>query len=66
MRIVLNESTKTAHKPARSARNQLADCGALRHVPTDRVRETSEEEIEPPIEVELERCGRCFEDSGGY
>ncbi|RKD97600.1 hypothetical protein [Halopiger aswanensis] len=66
MRIVLNESTKTAHKPARSTRNQPADCGALRHVPTERIRETSEAEIEQAVEAELERCGRCFEDSGGY
>ncbi|GAB3665587.1 hypothetical protein [Halopiger thermotolerans] len=66
MRIVLNESTKTAHKPARSTRNQPADCGALRHVSTDRIRIISEEEIEPAVEAELERCGRCFEESGGY
>lgn len=64
MQLVLNERTKTAHKPSRSTGRQPADCGALRYVSEDRIRMTSSEEIEPSHEVD--RCGRCFENTGGY
>ena len=66
MRLVLNESTKTVHRPDPSSDSQPADCGALRHVPDDRIRTTTEQKVEPELEVEIERCGRCFEDCGGY
>ena len=66
MRLVLNESTKTVHRPAHRSDSQPADCGALRHVSDDRIRLTTEQEVEPELEVEIERCGRCFEDCGGY
>lgn len=65
MRLVLNASTNTVHKPA-SDGEQPANCGALRHVADDRIRMTTEQELEPELEFEIDRCGRCFEDYGGY
>lgn len=64
MQFVPNERTKTARNPSGSTRRQPADCGALRYVSEERIRMTTAEEIEPNHEIE--RCGRCFEDSGGY
>ena len=66
MRLILNVSTKTAHRPADSADGRSADCGALRHVSDDRIEEMAEEQLEDELVVEIDRCGRCFEDCGGY
>ena len=63
MRVVLNEFTRTIHKPSDEASTNHTRCGALRHVSSDRVRTTSSEDVRTEDTV---RCGRCFLDAGGY
>ncbi len=64
MRIVLNQSTETIHKPSHHTTFQPTACGALRHVSDDHIYVTTEEEIE--ANHKMDHCGRCFEDAGGY
>lgn len=66
MRLVLNETTKTAHRPAHSTDTKPADCGALRHVSDERIQLTTDDALESELEAEIDRCGRCFDGCGGY
>ena len=60
---LLNERTGTIHKPQSGAGNETP-CGALRHVPQRHVTHIADAQTRAGDEVE--RCGRCFEDAGGY
>ncbi|WP_224270361.1 hypothetical protein [Haloprofundus salinisoli] len=63
MRGVLNEQTKTVHKPNDHA-YRLAACGALFHVSE---KSTVVVDLTDAVdEGGASRCGRCFEDGGGY
>ncbi|SFB70653.1 hypothetical protein SAMN05444422_101352 [Halobiforma haloterrestris] len=64
MRVVLNESTKTIHKPARS-NGQSTACGALRHVSPARIRETTRTGPDAATDDDT-YCGRCFDAVSGY
>ncbi|APW96454.1 hypothetical protein CHINAEXTREME_01145 [Halobiforma lacisalsi AJ5] len=64
MRVVLNESTQTIHKPARSNRQSTA-CGALRHVSPARIRETTRRVPDSATDDDT-YCGRCFDVGSGY
>ncbi|WP_224333085.1 hypothetical protein [Haloprofundus halobius] len=64
MRGVLNEQTKTVHKPNDDHAHRLAACGALFHVS-----EESTVVVDLATAVDeggASRCGRCFDDAGGY
>lgn len=63
MRIVLNDFTNTAHRPSHEDSSHPAACGALRHVSSDHIRVLADEN---ESDGEVDRCGRCFDDSGGY
>lgn len=63
MKRIVNAYTETVHRlPADSPQNR-ASCGALRHVPAQRV--TIVDENDDAL-AEATRCGRCFRGEGGY
>lgn len=60
MNGVLNEVTETVHKHERGQSDFQTTCGAIATVSHDNLRIT-------PVEgATASRCGRCFEDAGGY
>lgn len=63
MKLVLNEHTRTAHRPSTDGSSYLAACGALSAVSDDHVRTSAGD---AGSHDEFDRCGRCFEDAGGY
>lgn len=61
---ILNEQTGTIHERKGETKRLQATCGALRHV---RSRQLYSIPIEEAImQEEVTRCGRCFDDGGGY
>ncbi len=64
MNHILNVRTNTLHKPRTDTSQPKTECGALTHVPQDHVEEVSEANFETTAAVS--RCGRCFENGGGY
>ena len=64
MTRLLNEHTGTVHKRRQGPTGDEAACGALRHVTACHVRSVGTDESLPDGSVD--RCGRCFEDAGGY
>lgn len=64
MKRVLNEHTGTIHRLQPGTADGATACGALRHVPRRYVTTVGTDELRPDEDVE--RCGRCFEDAGGY
>ncbi|QCJ47046.1 MULTISPECIES: hypothetical protein [Haloprofundus] len=63
MRGVLNEQTETVHKPTDHA-HRLTACGALFHVSE---KATSVVDLADAVDDGgASRCGRCFDDAGGY
>lgn len=64
MRRILNDTTRTVHKPCEESDSKSTACGSLRHVPETRTKVVSAGEIR--IENGITRCGRCFDDAGGY
>jgi len=64
MKAVLNETTRTVHKPRMGGRALQTECGVAYHVAPDRLRTTSVERA--TTELGATKCGRCFEDGGGY
>ncbi|WP_224448026.1 hypothetical protein [Haloprofundus salilacus] len=63
MRGVLNEQTKTVHKSTDQT-HRLAACGALFHVSAEST--VSVDVADAVDEGDASRCGRCFDDAGGY
>ncbi|NGM71181.1 hypothetical protein G6M89_19595 [Natronolimnobius sp. AArcel1] len=68
MRLILNESTNTVHRARHDTGDQVADCGALRHVTHREVHPLEEADLESESADEraINRCGRCFDGYGGY
>lgn len=64
MKRLLNEHTGTVHKPRPGTASDTTACGALRHVPDRSIRSIGTDETE--LGDDIDRCGRCFEDAGGY
>lgn len=64
MKRLLNEQTGTVHKPEPGTTGGTTTCGALRHVPSKHIE--SFETTAVQFENGIDRCGRCFEDAGGY
>jgi len=60
----LNERTKTVHKHEAGAPSLHTICGATYHLAGERLREVP---VERAIaDHDADKCGRCFEDGGGY
>ena len=64
MQGVLNVTTSTVHKQKPTQSEFDTQCGATTFVPDDRLEVTS---LEAKVgEPEVRRCGRCFDEAGGY
>lgn len=61
---VLNENTNTVHKHVLTDSDLEASCGATTQLKREDLRMTSV--AEATADPETSRCGRCFEDAGGY
>ena len=61
---VLNEITGTVHKREVGQSPLHTVCGITYHVNTDHLRPTAIERATASLNVD--KCGRCFEDGGGY
>jgi hypothetical protein len=64
MKRLLNEHTGTIHRQRTGTASTTTACGALRHVSHRNITPLEIDELE--FDDELARCGRCFEDTGGY
>lgn len=61
---VVNVRTQTIHRHERGRAPLVTPCGLTSHVDADRLRRIP---IDRATEnAEASRCGRCFEDAGGY
>lgn len=61
---VLNETTRTVHKHETGESDFQSECGATANLAHEDLRIV-------PVEIassstDVIRCGRCFEDAGGY
>jgi len=61
---LLNDVTETVHRTEGDRGNLRAECGATVHVNADHLSETTLTEAVDGDEVD--KCGRCFDDGGGY
>lgn len=61
---VLNETTRTVHRTRPGGSDLQTECGATYHLAPDQLRVTSVERA--TAEVDAGKCGRCFDDAGGY
>lgn len=61
---VLNETTKTVHRHARGNSDLQTVCGLTHHVNPDQLRTTSVKRA--TTDFDASKCGRCFDDGGGY
>lgn len=64
MEGVLNESTNTVHRRKIETPNPASVCGATDYVNRDRLRTTTVKQA--IAHRDANKCGRCFEDGGGY
>ena len=61
---VLNETTNTVHKHKTGESGFQTNCGASRNLPRNQLRSIA---VERAIDsTEINKCGRCFPDAGGY
>lgn len=64
MDCILNEVTDTVHKHDLGESGRQTVCGAIAHVSHGQLQRTSLES--PGSTTTANKCGRCFEDGGGY
>jgi hypothetical protein len=63
MKAVVNRTTKTVHKRSTEGSKETP-CGATSHVDSSKLQRTSLERARTAHDAS--KCGRCFEDGGGY
>lgn len=63
MKAVVNRTTETVHKRATEGPKETL-CGATSHVDSGQLERTSLERARSAHGAS--KCGRCFEDGGGY
>ena len=61
---VLNTTTMTVHKQEIGAAALQTECGHTHHVDPERLRTIRIERATEDLDAS--KCGRCFEDGGGY
>jgi hypothetical protein len=61
---VLNEYTKTVHKHEIGAAKLHTVCGVTHNLSSEQLRVISVEEA--VADTNARKCGRCFDDGGGY
>lgn len=64
MDALLNERTDTAHRLERGEPDPRTACGASRTLDADQLRTIPLERA--ATDDGISKCGRCFEDGGGY
>lgn len=64
MDVVLNEPTRTVHKCEPGASDLHTECGVTHHATPDQLRLVPLEQA--ASDFNADKCGRCFEDGGGY
>lgn len=64
MEVVLNEHTGTVHKPRVDEPEYHTVCGITRNLTHDEVQVLPFERA--ASDHDASKCGRCFEDGGGY
>lgn len=64
MDLVLNESTETVHKHEPGAPDLHTVCGITHHLGHDRLQRLPAERA--ATDDGVSKCGRCFDDGGGY
>jgi len=64
MRGVLNETTRTVHKHEAGGSDFETECGATHRLSPDNLNVVSVTSASSATGVD--RCGRCFDDAGGY
>lgn len=64
MNGILNETTNTVHKQETGAPGLQTPCGITNNVPEDQLSPTAIDQSDGTTDTT--RCGRCFEDGGGY
>lgn len=64
MECVLNEATNTVHRQETGTTYLKTVCGVTYHVSADHLRSA---ELNPDATTgTTTKCGRCFDDGGGY
>lgn len=64
MERLLNTHTDTVHHPGEERRRERGKCGSLEHVSQVRIQVVTDDEL--GANADVDRCGNCFEDAGGY
>ncbi len=65
MKVILNEVTNTVHRHETGRTDCQALCGSTYHISHDRLKAVTAVEPEE-VTGSATKCGRCFEDAGGY
>lgn len=64
MEVVLNEQTRTMHKHRLDGSEYTTACGVTKHITHEDVQRVPFERA--ASDYDASKCGRCFEDGGGY
>jgi hypothetical protein len=64
MEGILNEVTNTVHKQEAGTPSLQTPCGITYNVPEDQLRQTVVDQV--VTSPGTTKCGRCFDDGGGY
>lgn len=64
MTVVVNQCTNTVHKHDPGDRDLHTACGITYHLDHDRLRTVPFEQA--TTDGDASKCGRCFDDGGGY
>lgn len=61
---ILNETTMTLHKQESGMAEFQTPCGHVTHIPQERLQIVDIGAL--ATNYNTDRCGKCFEDAGGY
>lgn len=61
---ILNEVTNTVHKQKDGTSALHTPCGITYNIPEDQLQQTEVDQI--VTTTTTTKCGRCFDDGGGY
>jgi hypothetical protein len=61
---VLNETTRTVHELRAEEPRLRTECGVANHLEGEQLRKVSVDRA--TRELDASKCGRCFDDAGGY
>lgn len=63
MEGILNETTATVHKHETGTSPLETICGASNNLSAEQLRQVP---VTGAVDYDADRCGRCFDDAGGY